>query len=119
MRPSFFSNLCNPKIFDLSEFDAQLSNEKGYTLSGLFPGMAGRDIEGRVNCKGEQSGRLCGAHGMSKFFDFRLSTHSAAPPATRQDKQHLGSVGERVGREGLRMRAGSKIAVGGGRTVSD
>ena len=111
MRPSLFSNLRNAEIFNFSEFDSQLSNENGYTASGLFPGMTGRDIKGRVDCECEESGRACGAHGMSKLLDFLFSTQSTAPPSTGQHKQHLCRMGNTVGREGLRMRTDSKVAV--------
>lgn len=90
MRPPCFRNLCNSQILDFAELSPKASNEKGYAGTGFFPGVAGANIKGRVDCECEETIRLRGAHGMSKPFDLRSATHAAGPPLTWQDEQHAG-----------------------------
>ncbi len=92
MRPPLLCNFCNSEILHFAKLFSEVSYENGYASSGFFPRVSGRDIKGRVHCEGKQSIRSRGAHGMSKFLDFRVCTHATGPPFTWQAKQHLGIV---------------------------
>jgi hypothetical protein len=84
MGPSCSSNFCNSEVLNASKFLSQSAYKNGDASASRIKSFSFGGIQGRVNCKCEESRRRGFLDNDREAFNLNLGTGTAGPPFARE-----------------------------------